>query len=497
MNKRTLFKSNLFVSKSLLVFGFIALTFPWGSSLNKKPFIEDAWYGFSIARNIANGFGITIDQSQATNGFQPLQVLTDSILYLFSNSDDLAITLSFSLRLLLHILSAIVFSNLIKQLVKGPRSEYFHIFTFSIYLFHPAIITSALNGLETGLLLFLFLVFITLVKNHTSIKPTKYSIVSTTLCAIALIYTRIDMIVVLSCFLIWYFFYFSKRIAMRMVLAIFTAITPWLFWNFVNFGSIVPISGQQQQDPSFSLFRIMHLVKALLYNASPWLGATYDNNSLYLEVVSFLSRVFFFLWIMLFLPSKLNLFRFHLTKRDFSGTICVLALGLLVLSCYYGIITFATYFYQRYTVLIAPLVLILILLKVSETTKTQRQIIITAFIISILQFLMYYHSTKSENILYDNQVHLVMESIPEDEIVGARQSGTLGYFRNRVINLDGKVNPRAPKDEYAMNKYLKREGIDWLCDWPSELTKIVSVYQADWQIYSKNAEVTCLKRNQT
>ena len=85
MGKSTLFTSNLFVSKSLLIFGFIALTFPWGSSLNKKPFIEDAWYGFSIARSIANGFGITIDQSQATNGFQPLQVLIDSILYFLSN----------------------------------------------------------------------------------------------------------------------------------------------------------------------------------------------------------------------------------------------------------------------------------------------------------------------------------------------------------------------------------------------------------------------------
>jgi len=497
MGKSTLFTSNLFVSKSLLIFGFIALTFPWGSSLNKKPFIEDAWYGFSIARSIANGFGITIDQSQATNGFQPLQVLIDSILYFFSNSDDLAIILSFSLRLLLHISSAIIFSNLIKQLVTGPRHENFHIFTFSIYLFHPAIITCALNGLETGLLLFLFLVFITLVMNHTSVKPIKYSITSTTLCAIALIYTRIDMIVVLSCFLIWYFFYFSKRISIRMVLAISIAVTPWLLWNFVNFGSIVPISGQQQQDPSISLFRITHLVKSLLYNASPWLGSTYDQNNLSLEAVSFLLRVFFFLWIMLFLPSKLSLSRFYLIRRDFFGLIIVLVLGLLILSCYYGIVTFATYFYQRYTVLTAPLVLILVLLKVNEATRTQRRIIFVAFLISLLQFSVFYHSTKSENALYDNQVNLVMESIPEDQVVGARQSGTLGYFRNRVINLDGKVNPRAPKDEHAMHRYLKSVNIDWLCDWPSELAKVVVNYENEWSIFSKNSTVVCIRRKQT
>ena len=90
-----------------------------------------------------------------------------------------------------------------------------------------------------------------------------------------------------------------------------------------------------------------------------------------------------------------------------------------------------------------------------------------------------------------------MESIPEEQVVGARQSGTLGYFRNRVINLDGKVNPRAPKDEHAMHRYLKSVNIDWLCDWPSELAKVVVNYESEWSIFSKNSTVVCIRRKQT
>lgn len=79
-----------------LVAIFVLLALPWGSNLYKKPFIEDAWYGLSIARNISNGFGITIDGSQITNGFQPLQVFIDSVFYYITKSDHSAVILSYN-----------------------------------------------------------------------------------------------------------------------------------------------------------------------------------------------------------------------------------------------------------------------------------------------------------------------------------------------------------------------------------------------------------------
>lgn len=81
MNKNTRFTIGSNVLKSFLALCFVLVVFPWGSNLYKKPFIEDAWYGFSVARNIANGSGVTIDGLQVTNGFQPLQVFIDSFLF--------------------------------------------------------------------------------------------------------------------------------------------------------------------------------------------------------------------------------------------------------------------------------------------------------------------------------------------------------------------------------------------------------------------------------
>ena len=113
-------KLKTFITVRFTLIGFfVLLSIPWGSSLYKKPFIEDAWYGFSIARNIADGFGITIDGSQQTNGFQPLQVFIDSIIFTLTKSDNVALIIIFTSRLLLHITSAYIFEGILKKALSG------------------------------------------------------------------------------------------------------------------------------------------------------------------------------------------------------------------------------------------------------------------------------------------------------------------------------------------------------------------------------------------
>lgn len=479
----------------VLVSCFILVIFPWGSTFYKKPFIEDAWYGLSIARNIADGLGVTIDGNQITNGFQPLQVFIDSLFFYFTNSDLVALSLSFSFRLLLHISSAYVFSFVIKSINKSMVRRSFHDFVFAIYLFNPAIVTCAINGLETGLLLFLFLIFVLAIIKEDFKNFTFRSQLKVTICSVALIYTRLDMVVIISCVLIWCFFFRDKAISFRILFATYLAIFPWLLWNYIYFGSIVPISGQQQLLFDFSLLRIAHFIKAVTYNMSPWLGSTYNQGSLFLEIIYFLIRIVFLIWLVSSLCLKCNIRKFNLNSGDSFGVIIAMILGSTLLSGYYTLFTISTYFYQRYTILFAPLALILILKRVEGgVTRAQSMAVWTALIISLLNYFTIYQSPRSENSLFDNQVRLVLRSVPDNQIVGARQSGTLGYFRKLVVNLDGKVNPKAPKKAPEMSNYLKLNGINWLCDWPSELTKIVSGHEVDWQVLSKNSSVVCLKR---
>ena len=52
--------------------------------------------------------------------------------------------------------------------------------------------------------------------------------------------------------------------------------------------------------------------------------------------------------------------------------------------------------------------------------------------------------------------------------VGAPQSGTLGYFHDRTINLDGKVNPlalQARQDNRLFHYIVNDTPIEYIADW--------------------------------
>jgi hypothetical protein len=66
--------------------------------------------------------------------------------------------------------------------------------------------------------------------------------------------------------------------------------------------------------------------------------------------------------------------------------------------------------------------------------------------------------------IFADQVRLVQASVPPEATVAAGQTGTLGYFRDRVLNLDGKVNGEALRYQDRMPEYLDARGVRWFCD---------------------------------
>ena len=64
-------------------------------------------------------------------------------------------------------------------------------------------------------------------------------------------------------------------------------------------------------------------------------------------------------------------------------------------------------------------------------------------------------------------VEWVEENVPPEVWVGAVQTGTLGFFHDRTINLDGKVNPEAlqARKENRAPEYVVEKGIQYLVDW--------------------------------
>jgi len=482
------------VVRLTLIGCFVLLSIPWGSSLYKKPFIEDAWYGFSIARNIADGFGITIDGSQQTNGFQPLQVFIDSIVFSLTKSDNVALIIIFTSRLLLHITSAYIFESILKKVLTGRELKGISTVGFAVYLFNPAIIPNALNGVETGLVLLFVLLFI-----KVNIKGDLNTYDETifrgvVLYGTILIYARIDMYILVVTFLMLSLMKYSYVIVFKTSISIFVLTLPWFLYNYINFASIIPISGQQQQDIELSAFRLTHLVKAITFNLSPWIGSTYSQSELKIEIITAFLRGICFFWIVSVITSSLKRHKKNPIPPRLNLVLVAIAISLTILSSYYLVATFATWFYPRYTALFAPLMLILLFLIVDDLKRRQKVTALFALLISVYVFYTGYHARGFENGLFQDQVKLVLKTVPSSEIVGARQSGTLGYNRGRVVNLDGKVNPVAPRDEGSMERYLEANNINYLCDWPSELNKIISSQRTSWEIVASSPTVNCVKR---
>jgi hypothetical protein len=85
------------------------------------------------------------------------------------------------------------------------------------------------------------------------------------------------------------------------------------------------------------------------------------------------------------------------------------------------------------------------------------------------------------------QLAVVQEHVPAGAPVASGQTGTLGFFRENVVNLDGKVNPDALTNRDDIPGYLRRTGVVWFCDW----TPLVNRYLGDpparegWQLVAQ------------
>ncbi|MFZ0962459.1 MAG: hypothetical protein WAO35_16300, partial [Terriglobia bacterium] len=74
------------------------------------------------------------------------------------------------------------------------------------------------------------------------------------------------------------------------------------------------------------------------------------------------------------------------------------------------------------------------------------------------------------------QMALVQKYVPADAWVAAGQTGTLGFFRSRVVNLDGKVNGAALRFQHTMPLYLRQIDVDYVCDFPEEIHRYLGMH---------------------
>jgi hypothetical protein len=182
-----------------------------------------------------------------------------------------------------------------------------------------------------------------------------------------------------------------------------------------------------------------------------------------------------------------------LRRRTIHFAVIILAVNLLLLA-WYVLSSFASWFYVRYVATAAVVASLLIAGTVLHLCRQRRWIMWVYVAVGVLPLcasVVLLHLGRAYNQYHDVQCRLVEEFVPPGELVAARQTGTLGYFRDHIVNLDGKVNPEAYRARSTLREYLRQKEVRWLCDWEwmiADLVEPTPSVQGRWQCVARRGE---------
>jgi hypothetical protein len=486
-------KQNTVPETGLVLFFLLVGIIVRGILLITKPevlWVDDTFYSLGIARNIALGNGATHDGIHLTNGFQPLYVwLMVPFFRLTGGALFSTAQIGLALLSLFNLAGGFVLYWVCRQFI----GRYGAIFVWISWMLSPYVI-SGINGLETSLTFFLlalaFWYYITRVRDSAA-SPVQIIVLGVLLGVTAL--ARVDSL--LFIFALSADYVLHKRRLDRSVLllgvTILLVIAPWLWSNWVQFGSPIPESGnairlrslQGRDVVGASAFYRENLVQAadVLHR--------YTATS-FVPLAVRVPRTLFFLALLMLFGGLVAAFRhpagapywYRFRKWLFLYVWVVALIG--VYTFYqHGVWFFDRYFYALLlpVALLAAEVVELGLVFVLRAFRPNRATWQAALAVGIVLWVVWLPwsrpparnpiLTEAEQLpvwtLYQAADWLEQNTAPES-IVAAYQSGIMGYFSQRtVLNLDGVVNASALPHllDGTMHTYLQAQSVDYLIDW--------------------------------
>lgn len=455
-----------------------------------SPFTEDSFYSLAVARHFAAGHGITADGVQPTNGFQPLFTALCAGIYWLTGGDEVAtlrgITwLSWAIwlgtGLLLGAIAADAGPGEGAGEGAGERAReaharaarrwlamLLHLGAFLAFMHH-------FNGLETGLLLFLYAVCW---RAWAGGLPERGLIGTVAMGGLLglLVLTRIDAAVVVAAICAWQF---VARLRLGVGPALLRALllggvalivaSPWFVFNYVELGSFMPTSGTAQQEWGVNERRLRWIFWALGVSGLPglWLGRLDEmfGDGIALSVLrAGLGLGLIGLFVRAVRGGRIRLGG---PTAEFAG---MMLAGFALLALYYGLSFIAYWFYYRYLFPLTLLASVGIALTLAPTLLRWPRLgffalalISAPTVISML--LAQQGRTLHVETVYWDQMALISRHVPPDVPVAAGQAGTLGYFRAATVNVDGKVNRAAIPHQDRMWDWLAERNVRWFCDW--------------------------------
>jgi hypothetical protein len=445
---------------------------------------EDGYLTLTIARNIAIGLGMsTAAGTLPTNGTQPLVTLLWAVGYWAVGGDKvLGIVVVLAMELVISCLTAWVLYRLGRRLLSEyPSGAAISALAAGMWFANPFYTRHAMNCLETGAnalaVVMVAHVFISTWRQGAERWSITRCVELGALMGLAF-WVRNDgcFLVLAGCLTRWLAGYrptssaFARRTLETVVMGgtALAVACPWLLFNRLHFGYLVPISGIA--EARFGPGRDLGLLATVL---GDYVLALVPVSTFYWVVSP--PRAICIGEAMVAAVSLVWLVRLYTRAgsilRVFLSVVGLYALALIV---FYGLYFGVPYFLTRF---LFPLSAFLALLWSAaalglwdvlrrHAPRLVCRIVSASFVAYCVAFNALAYATGGTDRFF-NAVRHLEALVSKEAWIGGFQTGIVGYFHDRTINLDGKVNAdalRARLDE-RLSTYIVNSRIDYVFGW--------------------------------
>lgn len=435
--------------------------------LDRQFLPDDTYYTLSISRNIAAGLGPTTDGVIPTSGFQPLIALLQVPAFWFSNDPWWPVVWTIAISGLFGIINVGLLGRVLVQSGARPVTVLLAaIFAATA----PAVLGNSLNGLETSLAATIGMMAALVAGGLTRDTRPGRLILLGALCGLALL-ARIDtaFLVLLIGLLALSRVGFGRA---AMVAAVATAVVlPWWVWCQINFGTPIPESGRAVHQ-LVQFYRGLGLDSAtsafygLVILAEIGGGDAGTNLGIALGAGGLLAMV----WVLG-------------GRRPVTGLHLLIGAALLVATFYVVYLPvfwfFDRYFLPVWLAMIGAVALALdrLATRTGITGRLPAAIAALLVVFNLPGLARLHAQVAPENSNsfsgvkgYAAVAQDIIARLPQDAVLGAMQSGALGYFAGagqRVVNLDGVVSgpAQAALQDRNLAAFMQGENIGYFADW--------------------------------
>lgn len=233
----------------LVAFGLaIRLAIAWQDleTLATKVLPDDAFYYLVTAGRISDGQNITFDGITLSNGYHPLWLFFLVPIY-FLPGRSLPLHVALTASALMDVAAAAMVGLAVKRLTDNSRAA---LVALAVYLFLPQNVLTSVDGVENSLsaalLAALLLSVVTAIRRPPGARTRLYVLIAILGGLMSL--ARTDSIPVVGAVMLILFLHENGSRRWRVPLGVGAAaaafVAPWLVWNLVVFGSVLPVSAQ-------------------------------------------------------------------------------------------------------------------------------------------------------------------------------------------------------------------------------------------------------------